>query len=166
VGDSAPEEHLMACKRTYRPLWAISTIMGADMTDMEIDLGSEGVTELIRLTNEQFGFWGAALAVETEEPIPSGDLMDHWFILSQLALCGPTFRMRKKNSYGSVPHLKSETVRKYVSKAGSLGFVETVKTKGEVYLQLTPAGQRAVAKTMARWIQEFGKIQRTHFPNL
>jgi hypothetical protein len=48
--------------------------------------------------------------------------------------------------------------------AEKFGFVENVKSKGTTYLQLTPAGQKAVANTLVSWVREFGKIQRKYFP--
>jgi len=89
--------------------------------------------------------------------------MDYWFILSALAEHPPHFRANKKEAFSSIPNLKPETVRKYVAEAGRLGFVETVKTKGNVYLQLTSAGQNAVASTLAQWIAGFSDIHRRHF---
>jgi hypothetical protein len=100
-----------------------------------VDLKMQGVQELIRLTNQQFRFWGDALAAGTSEEIRPGDLMDYWFILSALAQYPPEFRLNKKEAFSSIPNLKPETVRRYVADAGRLGFVETVKSKGKVYLQ-------------------------------
>jgi hypothetical protein len=128
-----------------------------------IDLKLQGVQELIQLTNQQFRFWSDALAADTSEKIRPGDLMDYWFILSALAQHPPHFRANKKEAFSSIPNLKPETVRKYVAEAGRLGFVETVKTKGNVYLQLTSAGQNAVASTLAQWIAGFSDIHRRHF---
>jgi len=62
----------------------------------------------------------------------------------------------------TVPNLKSGTVRKYVAQAGRLSFVQTVKTKGDIYLQLTQEGQRAIAATLARWIGGFGEIHHKY----
>jgi hypothetical protein len=130
-----------------------------------LDLGSEGVQRLIRLTNQQFDYWHNALADETTEQIPPGHLMHYWFILSELALHGPEFRMNKKDA--SIPHLAAETVRKHVATAKELGFVETVGAKkGTQYLQLTPAGQRAIARTLTSWVHGFGEIQRNYFRDL
>jgi hypothetical protein len=128
-----------------------------------VDLKTQGVQELIRLTNQQFRFWGSALAAETSEAIRPGDLMDYWFILSALAQRPPEFRLNKKEAFSSIPNLKPETVRRYVADAGRLGFVETVKSKGQVHLQLTPAGFNAVASTLTEWISGFSDIHRRHF---
>jgi hypothetical protein len=130
------------------------------------DLRSDGVRELLRLTNEQFEDWKESLSRETTEPIGAGSLMNYWFILSNLALHGDSeFRMNKKDTFLTVPNLKPEAVRKHVAALGTLGFVETVRLKNHVYLRLTQAGQRAVAHTMGRWIREFGKVQRKYFRN-
>jgi hypothetical protein len=128
-----------------------------------VDLKMQGVQELIRLTNQQFRFWGDALAAGTSEEIRPGDLMDYWFILSALAQYPPEFRLNKKEAFSSIPNLKPETVRRYVADAGRLGFVETVKSKGKVYLQLTPAGQNAIANTLTEWIAGFSDIHRRFF---
>jgi hypothetical protein len=74
----------------------------------------------------------------------------------------PEFRVRKKDAFMTVPNLKSGTVRKYVAQAGRLSFVQTVKTKGDIYLQLTQEGQRAIAATLARWIEGFGEIHHKY----
>jgi len=129
----------------------------------KLDLRSDGVRELIQLTNDQFGYWAASLRRETNEDVPAGNLLDYWFIMSQLALCGPDFRMNKKDAYTSIPNLKPETVRKHVASAGRLGFVDTVKSRGMVYLRLTTEGQKAIESTLGRWVLEFGRIQRKHF---
>src|SRR4051794_19883051 len=94
---------------------------------VNLDLRSEGARELIRLTNSQFSYWGAALKRETTEDLPGGNLMNFWFVLSELAQRGPGFQMNKKDAFESVPNLKPETVRKQVTAAEQLGFVETVK---------------------------------------
>jgi hypothetical protein len=128
------------------------------------DLRSAGVRELLRLTNEQFEEWKESLSRETTEPIGGGSLMNYWFILSNLALHGDSeFRMNKKDTFLTIPNLKPEAVRKHVATLGTLGFVETVRLKNQVYLRLTQAGQRAVAHTMDRWIREFGKVQQKYF---
>jgi hypothetical protein len=128
------------------------------------DLQSEGVRELLRLTNEQFKDWKESLSRETTDPIGAGSLMNYWFILSNLALHGDNeFRMNKKDAFLTIPNLKPEAVRKHVAALGALGFVETVRLKNHVYLRLTQAGKRAVAHTMGRWIREFGKVQRKYF---
>jgi len=128
-----------------------------------LDLRSDGVPELIRLTNDQFDYWAAALRRETNEAVPAGNLLDYWFIMSQLALQEPDFRMNKKDAYTCIPNLKPETVRKHVALAGRLGFVDTVKSRGMVYLRLTTEGQKAIESTLGRWVLEFGRIQRKHF---
>lgn len=129
-----------------------------------LDLRSEGVRELIKLTNNQFKDWQQALARETTVTINAGCLMNYWFILSNLAVHGgDEFRMNKKDTFLTIPNLKPEAVRKHVATLGALGFVETVRSKKEVFLSLTPSGQRAVMQTMAGWIQEFGRLQRTYF---
>lgn len=129
-----------------------------------LDLRSAGAREFIMLTNNQFVDWMQALVCETNAPIKPGSLMNYWFILSNLALYGDSqFRMSKKDAFLIVPNLKPEAVRKHVAALGSLGFVETVRLKKEVYLRLTPEGQRAVARTTGRWIREFHRINEKHF---
>jgi hypothetical protein len=130
-----------------------------------IDLESEGMKALLKLTNEQFEYWGNELKRSTSETIKPGDLMDYWFIMATLAQHGPNFRILKKPAFEDmIPHLKGETVRRHAGLAEKFGFVETVKSKGTTYLQLTPAGQKAVANTLVSWVREFGKIQRKYFP--
>jgi hypothetical protein len=127
-----------------------------------IDLKLQGVQELIQLTNQQFRFWSDAPAADTSEKIRPGDLMDYWFILSALAQPLPIFeRTRKKRS----PAFQILSPKQFAStwRRGRSGFVETVKTKGNVYLQLTSAGQNAVASTLAQWIAGFSDIHRRHF---
>jgi hypothetical protein len=132
---------------------------------LNLDLRSEGARELIRLTNSQFNHWGETLKREAKmKDLPGGNMMNCWFILSELAQQrDPEFQMNKSDAFDSVPNLKRETVRKQVTAAEKLGFVETVKSRGNIYLRLTPEGQRAVASTLSRWIVEFSRIQREHF---
>lgn len=128
------------------------------------DLRHEGVRALIELTNSQFKDWQESLAAETDTEIKSGSLMNYWFILSNLALHGDDdFRMNKKDAFSTIPNLSTDSVRKYVATLGALGLVETVKVKNQIYLRLAPGGQRAVARTMTRWIDEFGALQKKHF---
>jgi hypothetical protein len=141
----------------------VSTTMNSANDPPTLDLHAAGVQALIKLTNSQFAFWEGALRRETKEDIPAGNLMDYWFIMSELALHGPDFRIVKKETFDSVPNLKPETVRKHIAAAGKLGFVDTVRSKGIPYLQLTIAGQRAVAMTLARWVDGFSEIQDEHF---
>ena len=41
------------------------------------DLESEGMKALLKLTNEQFEYWGNELKRSTSETIKPGDLMDY-----------------------------------------------------------------------------------------
>jgi hypothetical protein len=128
-------------------------------------LEKEGVQALIRLTNEQFAFWGKTLTqAASGSKMTAGDFMDFWFVLSTLAL-KPGFSMPKKDSYNAIKisTLEPDTVRKYVAKAQKLGFVQTVATRGARDLHLTQAGATALAMTMERWINEFSNIQRRYF---
>jgi hypothetical protein len=131
-----------------------------------LDLRANGVRELIELTNLQFGFWEDMLRMGTKDEIPSGSLMNYWFIMSQLAGRGPSYRIEKQQIFSSIPNLSVETTRKYVASAASLGFVETVRSRGVSYLQLTTTGQLAVGRTLARWLDEFGGIQNKYFREL
>jgi hypothetical protein len=63
--------------------------------------------------------------------------------MSELVLHGPDFRMNKKDAFASVPNLRPETIRKHVAAAGRLGFIDTVKSKGVVYLRLTAEGAKS-----------------------
>jgi len=127
-------------------------------------IGSDGIHALIDLTNQQFEYWWECLQDETSEEIPPGSLMHYWYILSRLALRRDNhFGIGKKESFCLIPNLSPEATRKHVAAAGHLGFIETVKYKREVYVRLTKAGERAVNKTLARWIEEFGKIQNKYF---
>jgi hypothetical protein len=84
--------------------------------------------------------------------------------LSNLALQGDDdFRMRKKESFETIPNLSTETVRRLVSAVEALGLVETVKSRGEISLRLTTSGQQAVALTLTKWISEFGRLHEKHF---
>jgi len=85
-------------------------------------LRSAGVRELLGPTNTQFEEWKQSLSRETTEPITAGNLMNYWFIFSNLALHGDSeFRMNKKDSFLTIPNLKPEAVRKHVAALGILG---------------------------------------------
>lgn len=128
-----------------------------------LDLTSEGARALITLTNQQFQLWGECLRDLTTDEIPAGNLMDYWFILSALASLPPRFQMRKKESFTLIPNLGEESVRKYVSWVERHGFVETVKSRGVIYVRLTETGQTAVATTLGRWLHAFTSVRRRHF---
>jgi hypothetical protein len=131
----------------------------SEIFDVNAFLRSEGVQELIKLTNTQFAFWGSALADTTSDPIDAGNLMDFWFVMSALAT-SPAFKMPKKDAYETIPRLKPDTVRKYAASAQKLGFVETINS---THLRLTENGAHALARTLMRWIKEFREIDRKHF---
>lgn len=157
---------------TIRLYWSILTKLrhknqkGVKMPDSyDLDLNEPGTSELIKLTNTQFAFWEEALRNESAE-MPSGNLMDYWFIISKLALYAPTFRVEKKDALLMFPNLgKPETVRKYIANAEKFGFVESVRAKGVLYLQLTNSGKKAIIRTLARWKTEFSKLQKEYFPD-
>ncbi|MCJ2066755.1 hypothetical protein MKK63_29280 [Methylobacterium sp. J-088] len=135
------------------------------MTGAKTDfLCSEGVQELLKLTNRQFVGWDAALRSESGQTTDAGDAMDLWHILSYLAL-QPGLRVEKKLAFGSIKiaSLRPETIRKYVAKAQRLGFIATIDSMGSRHIQLTPAGVAVVADTMDQWIVDFGEIQRRYF---
>lgn len=135
------------------------------MTDDRTDfLCSEGVQELLKLTNRQFVGWDAALRTVSGQVTEAGDAMDLWHILSYLAL-QPSLKVEKKFAFGNIKiaSLKPETIRKYVAKAQRLGFIATIDSMGARHIQLTSAGIGVVADTMRHWIEDFGQIQRTHF---
>ena len=120
------------------------------MTGAKTDfLCSEGVQELLKLTNRQFVGWDAALRSESGQTTDAGDAMDLWHILSYLAL-QPGLRVEKKLAFGSIKiaSLRPETIRKYVAKAQRLGFIATIDSMGSRHIQLTPAGVAVVADTM------------------
>lgn len=127
-------------------------------------LSSDGVQELLKLTNRQFVGWDEALRKESGQATEAGDAMDLWHILSYLAL-QPDLRVEKKSAFASIKiaSLKPETIRKYVAKAQRLGFIATIDSMGLRHIQLTPAGIGVVAQTMRQWIADFGDIQRQHF---
>ena len=129
-------------------------------------LGSEGMRELIDLTNSQFSFWGDAVRKEISgtdtDSLESGQLMDMWFICSNLSI-QPDFKINKKSSYDFIPGLSINTTRKYAGIAQKLGLVETVSTKGNTYLRLSSAGTQAVEKTLNRWIESFQDIDKKYF---
>ncbi len=57
------------------------------MTGARTDfLCSEGVQELLKLTNRQFVGWDASLRTVSGQTTDAGDAMDLWHILSFLAL--------------------------------------------------------------------------------
>jgi hypothetical protein len=135
------------------------------MTGGETDfLCSEGVQELLKLTNRQFVGWDEALRAISGQATEAGDAMDLWHILSYLAL-QPNLKVEKKSAFAKIriASLKPETIRKYVAKAQRLGFVATIDSMGSRHIQLTPAGVSVVADTMRRWVVDFGEIQRKHF---
>jgi hypothetical protein len=127
-------------------------------------LCSEGVQELLKLTNRQFVGWDESLRKLSGQATEAGDAMDLWHILSYLAL-QPNLRVEKKFAFENIKiaSLKPETIRKYVAKAQRLGFVATIDSMGSRHIQLTPSGVDVVADTMRRWIADFGAIQRQHF---
>lgn len=128
-----------------------------------LDLASEGTRELIALTNKQFSYWNDALRRETNAEMPAGHMIDYWFILSALATQAPEYQMLKKDAFSLIPNLGEETGRKYVAAVEKLGFAETVKTRGNIYLRITEGGKRAVAATLGQWVKKFGEIQMKHF---
>lgn len=136
------------------------------MTGAKTDfLCSEGVQELLKLTNRQFVGWDASLRTVSGQTTDAGDAMDLWHILSFLAL-QPGLKVEKKLAFGSIKiaSLKPETIRKYVAKAQRLGFVATIDSMGSRHIQLTSTGIAVVAETMQHWIDDFGQIQQTYFP--
>ena len=135
------------------------------MTSAKTDfLSTEGVRELLKLTNRQFVGWDAALRDVSGQTTDAGDAMDLWHILSYLAL-QPGLKVEKKLAFGSIKiaSLKPETIRKYVAKAQRLGFIATIDSKGSRHIHLTSTGAAVVADTMQQWIGDFGEIQRTYF---
>lgn len=58
-------------------------------------LSSEGVQELIKLTNNQFVAWDISLRNVSGQETEAGDAMDLWHILSYLAL-QPDLKIEKK----------------------------------------------------------------------
>lgn len=127
-------------------------------------LRSDGVQELLKLTNRQFVAWDEALRRISGQATEAGDAMDLWHILSYLSL-QPALRVEKKFAFADIKiaSLKPETIRKYVAKAQRLGFIATIDSMGTRHIQLTQAGVSVVADTMQRWIDDFGQIQRLHF---
>lgn len=125
---------------------------------------SEGVQELMRLTNNQFVAWDESLRDISGRPTDAGDAMDLWHILSYLAL-QPNLRVEKKLAFEKIriASLRPETIRKYVAKAQRLGFVATIDSMGTRHIQLTNSGSQVVADTMQKWIYNFGEIQKTYF---
>ncbi len=135
-----------------------------------LNLGEERAHALIRLTNSQFEVWRDKLLEAVDQvqssKLGAGASMNYWFVLSTLAMHGDKqFRMRKKDAFSSIPNLSTESVRKIIAKLELLGFVETVKSKGQIDLSLAPAGQKAIAETLSTWLKEFGKLQRRDFPD-
>lgn len=120
-----------------------------------LDLRSDAARTIIQLTNSQFTVWHDILKSRSEGDLPAGSHVDFWFILSSLAMLGDSFQANKQDAYRSIPSLQEETVRKYVSIAGKLGFVETVKSIGMIYLRLTRSGREAVAIALAHWWRDF-----------
>lgn len=127
-------------------------------------LCSDGVQDLLTLTNRQFVRWDAALRTVSGQVTEAGDAMDLWHILSYLAL-QPNLKVEKKFAFANIKiaSLKPETIRKYVAKAQRLGFIATIDSMGARHIQLTPTGIAVVAETMRHWIDDFGQIQRAHF---
>ncbi|MBE7196453.1 MAG: hypothetical protein INR70_01445 [Parafilimonas terrae] len=125
---------------------------------------SEGVQELLKLTNSQFVAWDDSLRNVSGQVTEAGDAMDLWHILSYLAL-QPELKVEKKLAFQKIKiaSLRPETIRKYVAKAQRLGFVATIDSMGSRHIQLTPAGIEVVADTMRKWVQDFGKIQTKYF---
>lgn len=127
-------------------------------------LSSEGVQELLKLTNSQFVAWDDSLRNVSGQVTEAGDAMDLWHILSYLAL-QPDLRVEKKLAFQTIKiaSLRPETIRKYVAKAQRLGFVATIDSMGSRHIQLTPAGIEVVAETMRKWVRDFGQIQTRYF---
>jgi hypothetical protein len=127
-------------------------------------LVSEGVQELLKLTNSQFVAWDDSLRNVSGQITEAGDAMDLWHVLSYLAL-QPDLRVEKKLAFQKIKiaSLRPETIRKYVAKAQRLGFVATIDSMGSRHIQLTPAGIEVVAETMRKWVRDFGQIQTTYF---
>lgn len=127
-------------------------------------LCGEGVQELLKLTQRQFVGWDDRLRRVSGQATAAGDAMDLWHILSYLAL-QPELKVEKKLAFEKIKiaSLKPETIRKYIAKAQSLGFVATIDSRGTRHIQLTPSGVSVVSETMRQWIEDFGQIQRRHF---
>lgn len=125
---------------------------------------SEGVQELLKLTNSQFVAWDDSLRNVSGQVTEAGDAMDLWHILSYLAL-QPDLRVEKKLAFQKIKiaSLRPETIRKYVAKAQRLGFVATIDSMGSRHIQLTPAGIEVVADTMRKWVRDFGQVQTKYF---
>jgi hypothetical protein len=127
-------------------------------------LMSEGVQELLQLTNNQFVAWDESLRSVSGRATEAGDAMDLWHILSYLAL-QPDLKVEKKLAFQRIriASLKPETIRKYVAKAQRLGFVATVESMGVRHIQLTPTGIQVVSDTMNKWVENFGILQTKFF---
>lgn len=128
-------------------------------------LRSEGVQELLKLTNSQFVAWDNVLRNVSGQVTEAGDAMDLWHVLSYLAL-QPDLKIEKKLAFQNIKiaSLRPETIRKYVAKAQRLGFVATIDSMGSRHIQLTPTGVRVVSDTMGKWVKDFGLIQARYFP--
>jgi DNA-binding MarR family transcriptional regulator len=130
-------------------------------------LGSEGMRALLQVTQDQFKFWGEELTRDKKEEIRPGDMMDYWFILAFLAQQGPPFRYSKKKAFpaiAAVTNLKPSTVERHFPTTEKLGLTETVRSGGDISIQLSEKGQQAISNTLERWVREFGKVQRKYFP--
>lgn len=127
-------------------------------------LTSQGVQELLQLTNNQFVAWDESLRSVSGMVTEAGDAMDLWHILSYLAR-QPDLRVEKKLAFQRIriASLKPETIRKYVAKAQRLGFIATVESMGSRHIQLTPTGVQVVSETMNKWIEDFGTLQNRFF---
>ena len=132
--------------------------------EKEIFLRSEGVQQLMTLTNRQFVGWDEALRQISGQSTEAGDAMDLWHIMSFLAL-QPNLQVEKKLAFEKIKiaSLKPETIRKYVAKAQRLGCVATIESRGTRHIQLTETGIAVVADTMRSWVEDFGQIQQRYF---
>lgn len=130
---------------------------------VKVDLDSEGVRKLVRLTNSQFEFWRETLKSHAVGDLPEGDLLHYWFLLTALVQRGGGFEMPRKELRGAIPRIQDNRTRYWIGKAKENQFIDGWERGNAKLFKLSETGKAAVAATLARWIEEFSTIQKEHF---